>query len=107
MTACGLVADPQTEQNKRPACGLAPQFMQISGFPPAVSRNSGKTDRTVYFRQLPAGYYRISDNSSYTPEIIMIIYDIDVNYIINNQFVNPGLKPAPTDWMRIRLYFCL
>jgi hypothetical protein len=33
MTACGLVADPQTGQNKRPACGLAPQFMQISGFP--------------------------------------------------------------------------
>jgi hypothetical protein len=33
MTACGLVADPQTGQNKRPAWGLAPQFMQISGLP--------------------------------------------------------------------------
>jgi hypothetical protein len=33
MTACGFVADPQTGQNKRPASGLAPQFIQISGFP--------------------------------------------------------------------------
>jgi len=49
MTACGLVADPQTGQNKRPACGLARNSCKFQASQPAVSRNSGKTDRTVYF----------------------------------------------------------